>query len=179
MVSLKNLTTLAILIGGAAAFVGLGGASGIGSRIGGGFSSFGTALIDSFTNNLTPQNNANQQNTAQGIVQDLDLDQQVTDVPMGDKPITPREKGLLTLAGFLQDQRIPGNINLKTGIFTSPVTRQPLDFAIAPSGDVRTGRIGLADQTLAAQARLSKQFGIPTFDIKGNISTFGGLVTER
>jgi len=50
MVSIKNLITLGLIGGGILAFYRLGGASGIGSRIGGGFGS----LFDGFTGALNP-----------------------------------------------------------------------------------------------------------------------------
>ena len=62
MVSLSNLLTLGLIGGGILAFYRLGGAGGIGSRIGGGF----TTLFDSFTNALNPLTNVieNLQNPA-------------------------------------------------------------------------------------------------------------------
>tara|TARA_R110002020_G_scaffold116474_2_gene266923 strand:- start:283 stop:897 length:615 start_codon:yes stop_codon:yes gene_type:complete len=50
MVSIKSLITLGLIGGGILAFYRLGGASGIGSRIGGGFGS----LFDGFTGGLNP-----------------------------------------------------------------------------------------------------------------------------
>jgi len=50
MVSIKSLITLGLIGGGILAFYRLGGSSGIGSRIGGGFGS----LFDGFTNALNP-----------------------------------------------------------------------------------------------------------------------------
>jgi hypothetical protein len=48
MVSIKTGLTLGLLGAGALAFYALGGAKGIGSRIGGGFTGFGQSLADSF-----------------------------------------------------------------------------------------------------------------------------------
>ena len=45
MVSIKTGLSLALLAGGVALFFGLGGASGIGARIGGGFATFGASLV--------------------------------------------------------------------------------------------------------------------------------------
>jgi len=45
MTSIKNIVTIAAVLGGAAAFVSLGGASGIGSKIGGAFKGFGDSFI--------------------------------------------------------------------------------------------------------------------------------------
>ena len=33
-------------------------------------------------------------------------------------------------------------------------------------------------RTLAAQAALSSKYKIPTFDVKGNISQFGGIISS-
>ena len=49
MVSISNALTLALIGGGILAFIKLGGASGIGSRLGGGFSD----LFNSFTSSLS------------------------------------------------------------------------------------------------------------------------------
>ena len=54
MVSISNLLTLGLIGGGILAFYKLGGAGGIGSKIGGGFSS----LFDSFTSSIFPVTNA-------------------------------------------------------------------------------------------------------------------------
>ena len=52
MVSISNLLTGAILLGGISAFMGLGGFKGIGSKLGQGFGDFGTSLISGLTSNL-------------------------------------------------------------------------------------------------------------------------------
>jgi len=92
--------------------------------------------------------------------------------------VTPLEIGRLTFAQFLKQNMFGGSVNISTGVFRNAFTTQPLDFTIDKvTGNIRTGRIGLSDATLSAQAALSKKFGIPTFDIKGNLSTFGGFVT--
>ena len=49
MVSISNIVTGAIILGGISAFAGLGGFKGIGSKIGAGFGDFGTSLVKSFT----------------------------------------------------------------------------------------------------------------------------------
>jgi len=54
MVSISNWLTLGLIGGGILAFYKLGGASGIGSKIGGGFSS----LFDSFTSSIFPVSDA-------------------------------------------------------------------------------------------------------------------------
>ena len=48
MVSIKTGLTLGLIGAGAFAFYALGGAKGIGSRIGGGFTGFGQSLADAF-----------------------------------------------------------------------------------------------------------------------------------
>lgn len=54
MVSLKTLFTLGIIGAGLLAFTSLGGAGGIGQRIGGGFKAFQDNLVGSFTGALNP-----------------------------------------------------------------------------------------------------------------------------
>jgi len=49
VVSIKSLGTLAVIGIAAAAFFGLGGAAGIGQRIGGGFSAFGSGIVKGFS----------------------------------------------------------------------------------------------------------------------------------
>jgi hypothetical protein len=52
MVSISNLLTGAILLGGISAFMGLGGFKGIGSKLGQGFGEFGTSLISGLQSGL-------------------------------------------------------------------------------------------------------------------------------
>ncbi|AXH79459.1 MAG: hypothetical protein [Circular genetic element sp.] len=54
MVSLKTLFTLGIIGAGLLAFTSLGGAGGIGQRIGGGFKAFQDNLVGGFTGTLNP-----------------------------------------------------------------------------------------------------------------------------
>lgn len=169
MVSISNIVTGAVILGGISAFAGLGGFKGIGSKIGAGFGDFGTSLISSFTSSMPKQG------TLQSIVTDLDLEPQVKGIPEKEATATPQQKGLLQLAGVLQQENYGGTINLETATFENQYTTQPLDFAISKSGKVKTGTVGLGASTLAAQQALSQKFGIPTFDVKGNISTFAGL----
>jgi len=37
----------------------------------------------------------------------------------------------------------------------------------------------LSDAVVAKQQELSAKFGIPTFDVAGNLSTFGGVTTGK
>ena len=85
----------------------------------------------------------------------------------------------MTYAGFLENYNLGGTINLRTNEFENQFGIQPLDFTIDGSGGINTGRVGLSQATLNAQAALSKEFGIPTFDTQGNLSTFGGFVTGK
>ena len=167
MVSLSNLFTLGLVGVGILSFIKLGGASGIGSRIGGGFSDFIGGISDSFK----------PVSSIQSIVGDLGLINKVTGLPNEERPITEPEKGLVSLAGVLQQENYSGVINVEEQTFENRYTVQPLDFAITTSGNVRTGTVGLGQSTIAAQQALSQKFGIPTFDVEGNISTFAGLVS--
>ena len=98
---------------------------------------------------------------------------------MGEVGLTPQQKGGLTFSGFLQSNNLGGTINLRTNEFSNAYTVQPLDFTINGSGGINTGRVGLSDSTLQAQQALSQKFGIPTFDVQGNLSSFGGLTTSK
>jgi len=169
MVSLSNLFTLGLVGVGILSFIKLGGASGIGSRIGGGFSDFIGGITDSFK----------PVSSIQSIVGDLGLINKVTGLPDEERPITEPEKGLVSLAGVLQQENYDGVINVEEQTFENRYTVQPLDFAITTSGNVRTGTVGLSQSTITAQQALSQKFGIPTFDVKGNISTFAGLVSSN
>ena len=167
MVSISNLLTLGLIGAGVFAFYKLGGASGIGQKIGGGFNDF----IGGITSSVTPESSIQQ------IVTDLGLQNKVEGLPIEERPITENEKGLLSLAGVLESEQYGGKINVETQTFKNQFTTQPLGFAITPSGKVKTGTVGLGQSTIAAQAELSKKYGIPTFDVAGNISTFAGLVS--
>ena len=170
MVSISNIVTGAVILGGISAFVCLGGFKGIGSKIGAGFGDFGTSLVKSFTGSFPEQG---QKDTIQNVVEKTELGDYVTNIPIEERPMTAKEKGLLTLAGFIQAQGLGGTINLETGVFTNRVTKQPLGFTVEPTtGKIRTGTAGLGASTIAAQQALSKKFGIPTFDVTGAISSF-------
>ena len=142
-------------------------------------SSFGSSLVSSFQSGL-PSFGApteQRQQTVQGIIAQENLQAQVSNVPETpiETPLTDLQKGRLTFAGFLESEGLAGNIDLQTGIFRNQFTTQPLDFTIGSGGVIKTGTVGLAPSTLAAQQQLSERYGIPTFDINGNLSTFGGL----
>jgi len=178
--TLINLALVGIVAGGI--FLAIRNAGAIGSFIGGGLNQFGSNILgginqvgkelgDVFTNTSPEQ-----------IVGTGGLEGQTEDVPKGGGfgETTPLQIGRLTFAQFLKDRKLGGTINISSGIFKNKVTRQPLDFTIdQTTGDIRTGRIGLSDAVLRKQAELSAQFGIPTFDIKGNLSTFGGVTSGK
>jgi hypothetical protein len=170
---LINLGLIAAVIGG---FYYFGGASGIGQKIGSGVAQFGSSIISGLSGIIPQTAGINGKSSIQEIVQRLDLENIVTGVPDEIRLATEREKGVLTLAGFIQSENLGGTINLQTGVFSNAVTTQPLDFAIT-NGMVRTGTTGLSSELLALQAELSKTYGIPTFDITGAVSTFGGIVS--
>ena len=188
MVSIKNLVTIGGLLAGAAAFISLGGASGIGSRIGGAFGSFGNNLIEGFQGSLGGITGGAFKTGAGQIVSDLQLGGQVTNIPtvatqQANAIVNPEEnnkiKGGLIFAQFLKDQGLSGSIDLQDRSFNNEFTRQPLGFVIGPNAIIKTGRVGLGDATISAQQAFSDRFGIPTFDTKGNLSTFGGLAAAQ
>ena len=145
--------------------------SGFGSGVTQGVNKFGNLVT-------TPESNA--PNTAARVVEQLQLGEYVTQTPTdqtGDTGLTPSQKSGLTFAGFVAENNLGGTINLRTSALHNRYGIQPLDFTFDGSGGINTGRVGLSNATLAAQSQLSKQYGIPTFDTVGNLSTFGGLTT--
>ena len=187
MVSLSTIFKGGALVATAlTAYLVLKNAAGIGgylgSTIGGGItqglSSFGSAFTAPFSA-LGPNESESTQ-TLQGIIQQEGLEQQVTNIPDSPIPVplTPLEKGRLSLAGFLEANSLQGNIDIQTGVFRNQYTTQDLDFVIDPNtGRIKTGTVGIGSATLAAQKELSARYGIPTFDTKGNLSTFGGFAS--
>jgi len=173
-----NLTLLAV--GLLAAFLLFKNAGKIGSFIGSGLNQFGSNIIGGISNIGSDIVGNIVSTSPEQIVGSLGLEGQTEDVPGGGfrEPITGLEIGRLTFAQFLKQNNFGGQVNISTGVFRNAFTAQPLDFTISPTtGIIRTGRVGLSDATLSAQQKLSARFGIPTFDIKGNLSTFGGFVT--
>jgi len=180
--TLLNLTLIAGIVG--AGILIFRNAGAIGSFIGSGLNQFGSNIIGGigglgqgieglFTNTSQEQ-----------IVGSAGLEDVTTDVPPGGGfgMLTGLDFGRLTFAQFLKDQAFGfgGKINLTTGFFTNKFTSQALDFTInKQTGDIKTGAVGLSAATLAKQAALSKEFGIPTFDVAGNLSTFGGVTTGK
>jgi hypothetical protein len=178
MVSISNIVTGAILLGGLSAFLGLGGFKGIGSKLGQGFGEFGTSLISGITGAFPKVSTAiDGKAPITEVIETLDVGNIVTGASSSAAPrlATAKEKGLLALAGFVQSERLGGTINLETGIFTSSVGKQPLGFTITKTGGIRTGTTGLGAGVIEKQKQLAKQFGIPTFDVTGAISAFGGV----
>ena len=190
MVSLNTI----LAIGGIGAayllYKNAGGGIGIGQSLGGAISGLGagvrmglsgaTQSLNRFGNLVTtPESNS--ESISERIVEQENLGEYVTNVPkenIGNVGLSSQQQGGLAYAGFLESNNLGGTINLRTNEFQNNFGVQPLDFTINGSGGINTGRIGLSDSTLNAQAALSKEFGIPTFDTKGNLSTFGGLVTS-
>ena len=184
MVSLNTILTLGGLGAAALIYLKYGGLSGIGQAIGGSIGGFGQGItqgLNQFGNLVTtPESNA--PNTAARVVEQENLGAYVTNIPnapVGEVGLTPQQKGGLTFAGFLESNNLGGTINLRTNEFSNAYTVQPLDFTINGSGGINTGRVGLSDSTLQAQQALSQKFGIPTFDVQGNLSSFGGLTTSQ
>lgn len=191
MVSLNSILTLGVLGGAALLYFKYGGISGIGKALGGAVSGFGSGVtqgINRFGNlveipNPFQEEQKNEINIIQRIVEQENIQDYVTSVPSAsggmNNTLSPQQRGGLTYAGFLESNNLGGTINLRTNEFKNQYGIQPLDFTISGSGGINTGRIGLSDATLNAQAALSREFGIPTFDTQGNLSTFGGLVTGK
>ena len=183
MVSLNSILTIGGLGAAALIYFKYGGLSGIGQALGGSIGGFGAGITQGLNQfgNLVTTPEANAPNTAARVVDQLNLDPYVTNVPdepVGEVGLTSQQKGGLAYAGFIESQELGGTINLRTTEFSNAYTVQPLDFTINGSGGINTGRVGLGDSTLQAQQALSQKFGIPTFDVKGNLSTFGGLTTS-
>ena len=185
MVSFNTILTLGGLGAAIIIFKQLGGGAGIGSAIGsqiGGFTeALGGQVTQAFNKfgNLVETPESNAPNTAARVIEQEQLGEYVTNIPTdtGDMGLSAQQKGGLTYAGFLESNNLGGTINLRTNEFTNKYGVQPLDFTISGSGGINTGRVGLSDATLNAQAALSREYGIPTFDTQGNLSTFGGFVT--
>ena len=185
MVSFNTILTLGGIGAAILIFKQLGGGAGIGSAIGsqiGGFTeALGGQVTQAFNKfgNLVETPESNAPNTAARIIEQEQLGEYVTNIPSqtGDLGLSPQQKGGLTYAGFLESNNLGGTINLRTNEFVNSFGVQPLDFTISGTGGINTGRVGLSDETLNAQAALSREYGIPTFDTEGNLSTFGGFVT--
>jgi len=173
-----NLTLLAV--GLLAAFLLFKNAGKIGSFIGSGLNQFGSNIIGGISGIGSSIAGSIVSTSPEQIVGSLGLEDQATDfkTELFRDPISGLEIGRLTFAQFLKQNNFGGSVNISTGVFRNQFTEQPLDFTInKQTGMIRTGRIGLSDATLAAQQALSAEFGIPTFDVAGNLSTFGGVTT--
>jgi len=191
MVSLSTILTVGGLAAAYLIFQNAGGGKGIGQSIGSAISGLGAGVREGLSGvtqgvnrfgNLVETPQANEQSISERIVQQENLGNYVTNVPevnIGSVGLSSQQKGGLTYAGFLESNNLGGTINLRTNEFQNQFGIQPLDFTIDGSGGINTGRVGLSQATLNAQAALSKEFGIPTFDTQGNLSTFGGFVTGK
>jgi len=191
MVSLSTILTVGGLSAAYLIFQNAGGGKGIGQSIGSAISGLGAGVREGLSGvtqgvnrfgNLVETPQANEQSISERIVQQENLGNYVTNVPevnIGSVGLSSQQKGGLTYAGFLESNNLGGTINLRTNEFQNQFGIQPLDFTIDGSGGINTGRVGLSQATLNAQAALSKEFGIPTFDTQGNLSTFGGFVTGK
>jgi len=182
--TLLNLTIIGVIVG--AGFLIFKNAGAIGGFIGGGLNQFGSNILSGIQGlgaGLTDQLQDTFTNTSpEQIVLTGGLENQTVDVPKGGGfgETTPLQLGRLTFAQFLKDRNLGGKINISTGFFTNRFTSQALDFTInKQTGDIRTGAVGLSSAVLAKQAELSAKFGIPTFDVAGNLSTFGGVTTGK
>jgi len=180
-ISTKTILSLAGLAGVVVAFISLGGAGGIGSRIGKGLNDFGASIIGGITGVGAGASDFFTNTSEEQIINTAGLQGQFVNVPQGGGfgEISGRNLGLLTFGQFLKDRGLKGVIDFDTGSFVNQFTNQPLGFTLTPTGDIRTGRIGLSDHVLSLQGALSQKFGIPTFDIKGNLSTFAGVITGK
>jgi len=180
-ISTKTIVSIAGLAGVVVAFISLGGAGGIGSRIGRGLNDFGASIIGGITGAGSGVTDFFTNVSEEQIVNSGDLSSFFLNVPEGGGvgEISARNQGLLTFGQFLKDRGLDAKIDFQGGAFVNQFTRQPLGFTINQTGQIKTGRIGLSDHVLQLQSALSGKFGIPTFDIKGNLSTFAGLVTGK
>tara|TARA_R110000824_G_scaffold304497_2_gene492297 strand:- start:559 stop:1149 length:591 start_codon:yes stop_codon:yes gene_type:complete len=193
MVNLNSILTLGVLGGAALLYFKFGGISGLGKALGGAVSGFGSGVTQGLNrfgnvvempNPFAEQQEIDSVNVVQRIVTQENLQDYVSNVPEAtggmNNTLSPQQRGGLTYAGFLESNNLGGTINLRTNEFSNQYGIQPLDFTIDGSGGINTGRIGLSDTTLNAQAALSREFGIPTFDTQGNLSTFaGGIVGQK
>lgn len=99
-------------------------------------------------------------------------------IPPETPPIATTQEGAFAVLDSLAKDKGFGQVSRK-GVFSNQFTVQDLGFAVSKRGTINTGVRGLGQKTLEAQARLSRQYGIPTFDTKGAISTFGGYVAQN
>jgi len=178
--TLINLALIGVIVG--AGFLIFRNAGAIGSFIGGGLNQFGSNILGGIAGIGNQISDVFTNTSPEQIVNTGMLADQTTGVPVGGGfgETTPLQFGRLTFAQFLKDQNLGGKINISTGLFVNQFTSQQLDFTInKTTGNIRTGRIGLSDAVVAKQQELSAKFGIPTFDVAGNLSTFGGVTTGK
>lgn len=169
------------------AYLALGGAKGIGSRIGKGVSDFGNSIIGGISDIGKGFSDGVTTTSAEQVVGTLDLGGNVTNVPtpfdqtFSSKRDNTITRELLAVSGILKDTGSTNKIDVRgrqleiRNQFGSAV--QPLDFAFDNDGIIRTGSSGLSPAVLKKQAELSAKFGIITFDESGAVSTIGGLAS--
>ena len=184
MVSLNTILAIGGLGAAYLIFKNLGGAAGIGSSIGSSIAGFGEGITQGLNRfgNIVYAPESNARNPSERITEQLELGNYVIPTNQVSDPLgsaTNFEKSALAFAGLEQQFNTAARIDLTTGERKSSYGVQPLDFTFDGSGGINTGREGLGDKTLQAQAELSKKFGIPTFDTSGNLSTFAGAITTR
>lgn len=179
MVKFPKAGTLAgfgLLALGAYAFIKYGGFSGIGNGIRGLFPS-----TTQLTNGLGLT-----KTSAEQVTNTLGTQQYSTNIPSGEQQTfaSTRQReltyGAQQYAGLAQMLGLKNTtIDQQTAVFKNQFTTQPLAFTIGVGGVINTGTAGIGAATLAAQQELSARYGIPTFDVKGNLSAFGGLVSSK
>lgn len=168
----------------------LGGASGIGGRIGGGIKAFGDNIIGGVSGIGKGIGDELTNTSAEQISKTLDLGGVAKNIP---NPTTqtfssPRDnqitKELLGVASLIKDSGYKGitvDVTGRSLNYNFDIGRgvQSLAFAFDDDGYLRTGTTGLNPNTIKAQQALSKKYGIATFDVKGNVSTLGGFASGR
>jgi len=154
----------------------------LGDTVGGGLAGGFKSLSDSFLGAFDILNPL--KSSAEQIVNTANLGSNVINVPspteqsFSSSVDNMKTNELLALGGLLQKLGSPVKVDVSNRSLTvKDKFVQPLDFAFNDAGVLQTGTVGVKG-ILDKQAFLSKQFGIVTFDMKGNISTVGGLVSS-
>lgn len=174
MVSLSNAITIGAALAGIGLFFGLGGASGIGNRIGTGLRSFGESITQGLTGSIVDsfglQTNAGQDGNLQGISSAAqEYNQRIEELKEGGTVITP-------------------DIALNVARQTSPTEKLPI--AAAFTAPVQAGavsqqfaeRYSFQPPTLKGVLDVSKAFAAPSTFTPSNAeiqrraaSNFGGF----
>jgi len=202
LVSLKTIVGIGVAITAFVAYKGLGGAQGIGERIGsglgGGISTFSNAVYSSFTNALNPTswfgsspnannstsgNLSNPNETAQ-VLADAGISAPTNWFESVGKQIQSGFSHLLT--GYDESIRKDtitklntligdiGTVNAQGVLTYSNEFQGVQELPFDERGYLKTGQVGLGPETIVGQQNYSD---IPTvyFDTKGNISHIGGI----